>query len=94
MPPSLANSVPASPLREILLLRVRRGETTLGGIAAELGWKKSAHTRDRGLVGDKSRLERFLGMRECSDPTNKRISYDLAVHCCRRLNIDPVDIGV
>jgi hypothetical protein len=92
MPPSLANSVPASPLREILLLRVRRGEATLCGSAAELDWKKSAHTRKGERIGDKSRLERFLGMRESS--LDKRISYDLAVHCCRRLDIDPVDIGV
>lgn len=92
MPPSLANSVPVSPLREILLLRVRRGEATLCGIAAELDWKKPGHTRHRSLVGDKSRIERFLGMRESS--LDKRVSYDLAVHCCRRLDIDPVDIGV
>jgi hypothetical protein len=91
---SLANSTPVSPLREILLLRVQRGEATLCGSAAELDWKKSAHTRKGERIGDKSRLERFLGMRECSAPANKRISYDLAVHCCRRLNIDPVDIGV
>ena len=88
------NSVLVAPLREIIMLRVKRGETTLCGVGAALGWEKKPRNRNPGLVGDNSRVERVLGLRECPDPARKRIRYDIAVHFARALDIDPVDIGV
>ena len=89
-----ANTVLVTPLREIIMLRVKRGETTLTTVGVLLGWEKKPLNRHPGLIGDKARVERVLGLRECPNPARKLIRYDIAVHFARALDIDPVDIGV